>query len=203
MTITTKMTMSSNPARGFFQATRAPARRRLTTSLLALASVLATSAAALAQEAPLDPDLQFALDNGFTSFFFAQTCVSVGPGGDVIGGDSLPVGDGRQLECETAPVSHLQAIDLQASTGEPFCVLGQLASVSGENVDRRLSVDVASTPDGGPWLLIGTSAEAITIGRVAGPLGATAFPLAAEANFDVIDLQPNPTGGFCADLFGL
>jgi hypothetical protein len=178
-------------------------RRRLVLPLVSLACVLA-SGAALAQEAPsLDEDLQFILDNGFETLFFAQSCRSIGPDGDVIEGESLPVGNGRQLECETFPVTHLQAVDTSASTGERFCALGQLSSVSGENIDPRLSVSVASTPDGGPWVLIGTSDEEITIGRVTGFGGGTAFPLAADALFDVIDIQPNPTGGFCTDLFGL
>lgn len=176
------------------------ARRLL--SMASLACILGSSAAVLAQEAPLDEDLQFALDNGFESFFFAQECRSVGAGG-VIEGDSLPVGNGRFLVCETFQVSHLQAIDVSASTGERFCALGQLASVSGENIDPRLSVNVVSIPDGEPWTLIGTSEEPITIGRVAGFGGATAFPLAADALFDVIELQPNPAGELCSDVFGL
>lgn len=178
------------------------ALRRLVLPLAALACCLASGSVALAQEAPLDEDLQFALDNGFETFFFAQTCRSVGPGG-VIQGDSLPVGNGRVLVCETAPVSHLQAIDLSSSTGERFCALGQLASVSGENIDSRLEVRVASTPDGEPWVLVGTSQEPITIGRVSGFGGATAFPLAADALFDVIELQPNPTGELCPVVFEL
>lgn len=171
--------------------------------MAALACLLASGSAAFAQEAPaLDEDLQFALDNGFETFFFAQECRSIGAGG-VIEGDSLPVGNGRVLVCETFPVAHLQAIDLSASTGERFCALGQLASVSGENIDARLSVNVAGTPDGQPWVLVATSEEAITIGRVAGFGGATAFPLAADALFDVIELQPNPAGELCPGLFGL
>jgi len=178
--------------------------RRLLLPLASLVCLLASGSAALAcEEPPLDEDLQFALDNGFETFFFAQTCRSIGPDGDVIEGESLPVGNGRELECETAPVSHLQAIDLSSSTGERFCALGQLASVDGENIDARLSVSVESTPDGEPWVLVGTSEEAITISKVTGFGGGTAFPLAADALFDVIDLQPNPTGDFCSTLFGL
>jgi hypothetical protein len=177
--------------------------RRLALPVAALGCLLGSGTVASAQEAPpLDEDLQFALDNGFESFFFAQECRSVGPG-SVIEGESLPVGNGRLLVCETFPVSHLQAIDVSSSTGERFCALGQLASVSGENIDPRLTVNVASIPDGEPWTLIGTSEEAITIGRVTGFGGATAFPLAADALFDVIDIQPNPTGDFCSAVFGL
>jgi hypothetical protein len=169
---------------------------------LAGLACLLGSGSALAQEAPLDEDLQFALDNGFETFFFAQECRSVGRGG-VIEGESLPVGDGRFLVCETAPVSFLQAIDLSSSTGERFCGLGQLASVTGENVDDRLSVNVVRIPDGEPWVLVGTSEEEITIGRVTGFGGGTAFPLAADALFDVIDIQPNPSGELCSEVFGL
>lgn len=178
-------------------------RGALLAAMVSLAGVLASGSAAVAQEAPLDEELQFILDNGFESFFFAQTCRSIGPDGDVIEGESLPVGNGRELECETFPVTHLQAVDVSSSTGERFCALGQLSSVSGENIDPRLSVSVVSTPDGGPWVLAGTSEEEITIGRVTGFGGGTAFPLAADALFDVIDVQPNPTGGFCTDLFGI
>jgi hypothetical protein len=204
-------TMNSRSARASLAAPSA--RRRLVLPLAALACILASGSAALAQEAPgcsaeqpgaeLDEELQFLLDNGFETFFFAQTCRSIGPDGDVIEGDSLPVGNGRELECETAPVTFLQAIDASSSTGERFCALGQLSSVSGENIDKRLSVDVVSIPDGAPWVLVGTSEEAITIGRVGGFAGGTAFPLAADALFDVIDLQPNPTGDLCEIVFDL
>ena len=187
------------------QAKRAPSRLRRMLPLASLVCALASGSAALAQEAPpLDEDLQFLLDNGFESFFFAQTCRSIGPDGDVIEGDTLPVGGGRVLECETAVVNHLQAIDTLSSTGERFCALGQVASIEGENVDPRLSVTVESSPDGSPWTLIGThDGDPITIGKVTGFGGGTAFPLAADVVFDVIELQPNPTGGLCEPLFGL
>jgi hypothetical protein len=105
---------------------------------------------------PLDVDLQFALDNGFQSFLFAQTCLSVGADGSVLEGDPLPVGGGRQLECETAPIAYLKTIDIQASTGEPFCALGLVSSFVGDG-DARLAVSVASAPDGAPRVHIGTS----------------------------------------------
>lgn len=182
-------------------AKRAPARR-FALPLLSLACVLASGSTALAQD--LDEDLQFLLDNGFESFFFAQTCRSIGPDGDVIEGEELPVGNGRVLECQTDVVTHLQAIDAQASTGERFCALGQVVSIEGENVDPRLSVNVVDIPDGAPWTLIGThDGDEITITRVTGFGGGTAFPLAADAIFDVIDLQPNPDFQFCNELFGL
>jgi hypothetical protein len=178
--------------------------RRPRLPLVALAGLLMPVSAAVAQEAePLDPEIQFVVDNGFESLFFAQTCRSVGPDGDVIDVEPLPVGGGRQLECETDVVSHLQALVILSSTNEPFCVLGQLSSFSGENVDPSLSVSVTSTPDGAPWTLVGTSEEEISISKVTGPGGGSAFPLAADALFDVIDVLPNPTGQFCPPLFGL
>jgi len=192
--------MHSNSAGSSSGARRSSARAGRAAALLILAGALGASSVALAQE--LDPDLQFVLDNGFESFIFAQTCRSTGPGGDVIEGESLPVGDGRVLECETFPFGHQQVIDLQASTGELHCVLGQLSSVTPENVDPRLSVSVVSTPDGAPWVLEATSATPITITRVAGP-GGSAFPLAADALFDVVEIRPNPNAAFCPDLFGL
>jgi len=197
--------MKHDTGRGALQAGRSsPRRRRLGLSLASLACALASGSAAIAQEAPLDVDLQFLLDNGFETFFFAQTCRSIGPRGEVIEGDTLPVGGGSVLVCETFPVTHLQAIDALASTGERFCALGQVSSIEGENVDPRLSVSVESAPDGAPWTLTGThDGDEITIGRVTGFGGGTAFPLAADAIFDVVDLQPNPTGGSCADSFGL
>jgi hypothetical protein len=195
--------MNSNSDRGSIEAGRATVRRWLA-PLASLACVLASGSVALAQEVPpLDEDIQFLLDNGFESFFFAQTCRSIGPDGDVIDVEPLPVGGGRELECETATVTHLQAIDALSSTGELFCALGQLSSFSGENVDPRLSVSVASAPDGAPWTLVGTSDQEITISKVSGFGGGTAFPLAADALFDVIEVQPNPTAQFCSALFGL
>jgi len=178
------------------------APRRFALPVAALACALVSSASASAQE--LDVDLQFVLDNGFESFFFAQTCRSIGPDGDVIEGEELPVGNGRVLECETFPVTHLQAIDVQASTGEFFCALGQVASIEGETIDPQLPVSVLSAPDGAPWVLQGThDGGEIIIGRVTGFGGGTAFPLAADAIFDTIDLQPNPNFQLCTDLFGL
>ncbi len=196
------ISIKSNPGRDSI-GTHAPARRLLL-PLLLLATPLAFGSAALAQEAPaLDEDLQFLLDNGFESFIFAQTCRSIGPGGDVIEGEPLPVGDGRQLVCETAPMGHLQAIDTLTSTGERFCALGQLTSFEGEG-DARLSVSVESTPDGAPWVLVGThDGPEISIGRITGPGGGTAWPLWADAVFDVIEVQPNPTAQLCTDLFGI
>jgi len=199
-----KNPMKHATGRSSLEAKRASARSWVL-PIASLICALASSSAAVAQEAPpLDEDLQFLVDNGFESFFFAQTCRSIGPDGDVIEGDSLPVGGGRVLECQTAVVTHLQAIDALASTGERFCALGQVSSIEGENVDPRLSVSVVDAPDGAPWTLIGThDGDQITIGRVTGFGGGTAFPLAADAVFDVIDLQPNPSGGFCSELFGL
>jgi hypothetical protein len=196
--------MSSNPTRGAHEAGHPPARRRLVLPLVSLACMLASGSAALAQEAPpLDEDLQFLLDNGFESFIFAQTCRSIGAAGDGIDGEPLPVGGGRQLECETATVGHLQTIDTLASTGERFCALGQVSSIEGDG-DPRLAVSVASSPDGAPWGLVGThDGEEITIGRITGPGGGTAWPLWADAIFDVIALQPNPTAQLCDDVFGL
>lgn len=191
-----------NFRRGSDDAKRLPARWRLALPAASLACVLASGSAAVAQEA-LDPDIQFIVDDGFNTFLFAQTCRSIGPGGDVIDVEPLPVGGGRELECETAAFGHLQAIDALSSTDELFCILGELSSVSGENVDPRLSVSVVSTPDGAPWVLSASSQEEITISRVGGPAGGTAFPLAADALFDVIEVQPNPDAQLCSSLFGL
>lgn len=197
-----KKMMKSNAGSGAFTRGRAAARRGLLLPVAALA-LLASGATALAQEAPpLDEDLQFLLDDGFESFFFAQTCVSVGPGGDVIEGEPLPVGDGRQLECETAPIGHLQAIDTLSSTGERFCALGQVSSFTGGG-DDRLDVNVVSAPDGAPWVLVGTrDGGEISIGRVSA-FGGTAWPLIAEVLYDVIEVQPNPAGQLCDDVFGI
>jgi hypothetical protein len=192
----------SNSGSGSFAA-RAPSRRGLLLPFVSLA-LLASGSMAFAQEAPpLDEDLQFLLDNGFESFIFAQTCRSVGAAGDVIDGEPLPVGGGRQLECETDPVSFLQTIDTLASTGERFCALGQVSSITGGSPDARLSVNVVSTPDGAPWSLVGThDGEEISIGRVSA-FGGFAWPLIAEVVFDVVDVQPNPTAQLCDDVFGI
>jgi hypothetical protein len=194
--------MTLNLNRDSLETVRAAVRRRLVLPLASLACVLASGSAAFAQE--LDPDVQFVVDNGFETLFFAQTCRSIGPDGDVIEGEVLPVGNGRTLECETDTIGFLEAIDVQASTGELFCALGQISSFDGENIDPALSVSVASAPDGAPWTLVGThDGGEITIGRVTGPGGGTAFPLGADVLFDVVDLQPNPNFQLCSDLFGL
>jgi hypothetical protein len=196
-----KMT-NSNAGTGSFAA-RAQARRGLLVPLVSLA-LLAPGSMALAQEAPpVDEDLQFLLDNGFESFIFAQTCRSVGAAGDVIEGEPLPVGGGRQLECETDPVGFLQAIDTLSSTGERFCALGQVSTITGSSPDSRLSVNVVSTPDGAPWTLVGThDGEEISIARVSA-FGGLAWPLIADVVFDVTDVQPNPAGQLCDDVFGI
>lgn len=199
-----KNQMSSNGPRDAREVVHAPARRRLVLPLLSLACMLGAGSAALAQDAPpLDADLQFLLDNGFESFFFAQTCRSIGADGDVVDGEPLPVGGGRELECETVSLGHAQTTDAQASTGERFCALGQVTSIAGDG-DPRLDVSIASSPDGAPWTLIGThDGEEISIGRITGPGGATAWPLWAVARFDVVELRPNPTALLCDEVFGL
>ncbi len=199
-----KKQMSSNGPRGAREAAHAPSRRRLALPLLSLTCVLGIGSAALAQEAPpLDENLQFLLDNGFESLFFAQTCRSIGADGDVIDGEPLPVGGGRQLECETVSLGHLQTIDTLASTGERFCALGQVASIAADG-DPRLAVSVASSPDGAPWVLIGThDGEEISIGRITGPGGGTAWPLWADVIFDVTEVRPNPTAQLCDEVFEL
>lgn len=198
-----KNTMNSKRGRGSVEVGRPSAPRRLLLPLLTL-GLLASGSAALAQEAPVDEELQFLLDNGFETIFFAQTCRSVGAGGDVIEGDPLPVGGGRQLECETDPIGFLQSIDTLSSTGERFCALGQIASITGTSPDSRLSVNVVDAPDGAPWSLVGTSVgdEEISIGRVSA-FGGFAFPLLADVVFDVIEVQPNPSAQLCDDVFGI
>jgi len=196
-------TMNSKCGRGSVEVGRTSAPRRLLLPLLTL-GLLASGSPALAQEAPVDEDLQFLLDNGFETIFFAQTCRSVGAAGDVIEGDPLPVGGGRQLECETDPIGFLQSIDTLSSTGERFCALGQIASITGTSPDSRLSVNVVDTPDGAPWSLVGTSVDdqEISIGRVSA-FGGFAFPLLADVVFDVIEVQPNPSAQLCDDVFGI
>jgi hypothetical protein len=198
-----KKITKSNAGSGSLAAGRTPAHRALLLPVVSLA-LLASGSMALAQEAPpLDEDLQFLLDNGFESFIFAQTCRSVGAAGDVIDGEPLPVGGGRQLECETDPVGFLQTIDTLTSTGERFCALGQVSSITGSSPDSRLAVNVVSTPDGAPWSLVGThDGDEISIGRVSA-FGGFAWPLIAEVVFDVVDVQPNPTAQLCDDVFGL
>lgn len=188
---------------GSFEAPRSSVRRWLALPVLSLACALVAGTASAQEAPPLDEDLQFLLDNGFESFIFAQTCRSVGDDGSVIDVEPLPVGNGRHLECETEPARLLQTIDTLSSTGERFCAIGQVVSVTGGG-DDRLSVSVVSTPDGGPWSLLGTrEGEEITISRVTGPGGGTAFPLIADAIFDVFDIQPNPDALLCDQVFGL
>jgi hypothetical protein len=150
-----------------------------------------------------DVDLAFLRQDGFETFHFALDCVSVGDDGSVIGGEPLPVGNGRSLQCETAPLGSLSAIDAVASTGERFCALGQIDSFHGDG-SPELAVSVTSTPEGAPWTLVGThDGEEIQVAKVAGFGGGTAWPLWVDAHYAVVDLQPNPTAQLCTQFFGI
>jgi hypothetical protein len=173
---------------------------RVAPALVCLAALAIEARAA--DDPPLDEDLQAFLDFGMTGFRFARACRSIGEDGSVIEHDSeLPVGAGRRLECTTFEITHLQAADVQASTGEQWCALGQLESHRGHGGDPRLIVSVADAPDGDPWTLAGSvEGEEIIVRRLSG-LGN--WPLWAEIHYDVIDLRPNPDFALCEQIFGL
>jgi hypothetical protein len=171
--------------------------------VLALACLLAPAIEArAADDPPLDEDLQAILDTGMTGFRFAHACRSVADDGSVIEDSAqLPVGAGRRLECETFAITHLQAVDVQASTGEQWCALGELDTYRGHGGDARMTVNVASAPDGAPWTLVGSvDGDEITIRRMSA-IGN--WPLWAEIHYDVIDLRPNPDFRLCEEVFGL
>jgi hypothetical protein len=150
-----------------------------------------------------DEDLAFLRQDGFQTFHFALDCVSVGEDGSTIGGEPLPVGGGRSLECVTESLGSLSTVDALSSTGERFCALGQVDSFHGDG-DPSLAVSVASTPEGSPWTLVGThDGDEIQIGKVTGFGGGTAWPLWVDAHYAVIDITPNPSGQLCDQAFGL
>jgi hypothetical protein len=102
-------------------------------------------------------------------FRFAASCRSIAEDGSVLESpDELPVGGGRRLECTTFEITHLQAVDVQASTGELWCALGRIDAFEG-NGESRLTVTVANAPDGSPWTLVGNAgSEEITVRRLSG-----------------------------------
>jgi hypothetical protein len=187
--------------RGSFVGGRMRAHLLRVAPALACVAALAIEARA-ADDPPLDEDLQAFLDHGMTGFRFARACRSIAEDGSILEDDTeLPVGGGRRLECTTFELTHLQPADVQASTGELWCALGQLESYRGHGGDARLAVSVADAPDGAPWTLAGSvDGEEITIRRLSG-LGN--WPLWAEIHYDVIDLRPNPDFLLCEQIFGL
>lgn len=184
-----------------FMGGRVRARLARVAPALACVAALAIEARA-ADDPPLDEDLQAFLDFCMTGFRFARACRSIAEDGSFLEDDTeLPVGGGRRLECTTFEITHLQAADVQASTGEQWCALGQLESHRGHGGDARLTVSVVDAPDGAPWTLAGSvDGEAITVRRLSG-LGN--WPLWAEIHYDVIDLRPNPDFLLCEQIFGL
>lgn len=171
-------------------------------STAALAGWVAVAADARAEDPPLDEDLQFILENGMTGFRFARACRSIGEDGSVLENEvELPVGGGRRLECTTFEIPHLQAADVQASTGEQWCMLGQLDTFRGDAGDECMTVSVADAPDGAPWTLLGNvDGEEIIIRRLTA-IGN--WPLWTEIHYDVIELRPNPDFLLCEEIFGL
>jgi hypothetical protein len=105
-----------------------------------------------------------------TGFRFAHTCRSIAEDGSVLEHDSqLPVGGGRRLECTTFELTHRIAVDVQASTGEQWCALGEVDDYRGHAGDARMSVSVADAPDGAPWTLSGSvDGDEIIIHRMSG-----------------------------------
>jgi hypothetical protein len=178
-----------------------PRPQRLAMPALALACFVVSATEARADDPPLDEDLQAFLDNGMQGFRFARACRSIAEDGSVIENpDELPAGNGRHLECETFEITHTLAVDVQASTGELWCALGQMDEFVG-NGESRLTVTVANAPDGAPWTLVGTAgSEEITVRRFSG-IGN--WPLWAEIHYDVLELRPNPDLQLCDDVFGL
>jgi hypothetical protein len=186
---------------GSFAGGRRRARGARVAGALACLAAVAFEARA-ADDPPLDEDLQAILDTGMTGFRFARACRSIAEDGSTLDDDTeLPVGGGRRLECTTFEITHLQAVDVQASTGEQWCALGQLESYRGHGGDARLTVSVADAPDGAPWTLVGSvDGEEIIVRRLSG-LGN--WPLWAEIHYDVVDLRPNPDLLLCEQIFGV
>jgi hypothetical protein len=169
----------------------------------ALGQALVDDPAEATDEPGEDEDLAFLRQDGFQTFHFALDCLSVAADGSSIGGEPLPVGGGRSLECVTESMGSLSTVDALSSTGERFCALGQMDSFQGDG-DPSLTVSVASAPEGAPWTLVGThEGDEIQIGKVASFGGGTAWPLWVDTHYAVIDIAPNPSGQLCDQAFGL
>ena len=149
-----------------------------------------------------DEDLLFIKNNGFGATLFMATCVSKSESGDTIESEPLPVGGDRYLECVTAGRPSRDAMNVSSSEGERWCALGQL-SASTAGGDPRLNIQVVDSPAEGSWTVRATSDSPIEIRRVEALFGALAWPLWLSASYATTDLQPEPEGLTCEELFGL
>lgn len=169
----------------------------------AAAPVMVSPLTPLDLSAPaLDPDLAFLAQDGFESIHFAVSCRSVAADGSSVDEGPLPVGAGRSLQCETAPLRQQATQLVLSSTNALFCVLGAMDSFSAGG-DDRLQLSLMGTPEGAPWALIGTRDGApIDVDRVVA-LGGSAWPVWVEAHYGIVSIVPNPQGLLCDDVFSL
>jgi hypothetical protein len=148
-----------------------------------------------------DEDLRWAKEHGFESIDFMATCVSVGDDGSVIDGDVLPVGNGRHLECSTFNSPFKATTGASSVDGEPWCVLGQAGS-SRPDGDKRLSVQLTSAPESGPWSVVATASEPFDVHPVQSDFG-EAWPVWVSVEYATLELRPQEAGKTCDELFGL
>jgi hypothetical protein len=149
-----------------------------------------------------DEDLRWAREHGFGSILYMASCVSVGEDGSVIDSpDSLPVGNGRHLACTTFSAPFKASAGASSVDGEPWCVLGQAQS-SSPGGDPRLSVQITSTPQSGPWSVVATASEPFDMHPVQSDFG-QAWPLWVNIEYATLELRPAEAGKTCDEQFGL
>ena len=150
-----------------------------------------------------DPDLAFVLENGFSSFAFAESCISTKDGGSPIEGDPVPVGGGRILTCKTFNSLTRATTGAVSMKGDHWCALGEAQSSKGGG-DKRLEVSITSSPADAPWTLTAThEGDEIQIGTAEGFGGARAWTVWAEVTYHVVQMKREVEGKNCDELFGL
>jgi hypothetical protein len=148
-----------------------------------------------------DENLAYVAQNGFGAFVYAVDCVSKKDGEPTQDGEPLTVGDGRWIECTTAATARRATFGILSSASEPWCALGEATSSKGDG-DPRLVVTITASPDDGPWTLRADHAgDAIAIARIAGPGGATAWPIWIDATYATKSMKRAIDGASCDDVF--
>lgn len=150
-----------------------------------------------------DDPVQWIIENGFSSIHFMERCVSIGPNGEQINGEPLPVGDGYWLWCNTYSQIAYDATEVQANDGSRYCVLGSLIS-STAGGDDRLSIAIADDGTRGRASLSASASEPIWISLVSAFGGAQAWPLWLSSDYATQQLVPAANDGrTCKQVFGL
>lgn len=153
---------------------------------------------------PDDPDLQWLKDNGFGSVIFANWCTSKGNDPSDIGGDSLPVGNGRWLECVTNGKPSNAAWGVVSTNGEAWCALGSVSNFS-IGGDPRLTLGLQGIEADGTWRLRGDyyGADSITIEKVGNQFGGSQWPIHVNVHYETIDMKQKPGDQSCEQAYGI